>query len=316
MRIHSNATTTPKQRRFFKESSKSCRSLATIYAVSPSTIAKWKGRENVTDKTCRPNIIHYTLEGEEEKLILHLRSYGLSLDAVVDAVEPMLPHAKRVTVHRTFVRNGVNQRQKPDKEEHGKFKEYPPGYLHIDCFYLPKMEGKKRYCYVAIDRATRLVFLYVYERRDKHAAVDFLGRCLSFFPFFIRTILTDNGREFTLRTFRNKYGNKTKEPHPFGEVCSALKIDHRLTRIYTPKTNGLVERANGQIQADTVKRQKYQDAQEMILALHLWMLQFNFLRKNRVIGRKTPYQKALDWYQQQPELFIKEPAHLLHFCSQ
>jgi len=49
----------------------------------------------------------------------------------------------------------------------------------MGCFYLPKLDAKKRYCFVAIDfvaidRATRLAFLAVYENKDKKAATDFL----------------------------------------------------------------------------------------------------------------------------------------------
>ena len=40
----------------------------------------------------------------------------------------------------------------------------------MDCFYLPKLEGKKRYCFVAIDRATRLAYLAVYAHKNKEAA--------------------------------------------------------------------------------------------------------------------------------------------------
>jgi hypothetical protein len=38
------------------------------------------------------------------------------------------------------------------------FKEYEPGYLHIDVTYLPKLAGKKQYLFVAIDRATRVLY--------------------------------------------------------------------------------------------------------------------------------------------------------------
>ena len=55
------------------------------------------------------------------------------------------------------------------KEPHKSFKAYEPGYLHIDIKYLPQMadEAKKRYLFVAIDRATRWV--YVAVKKDKTA---------------------------------------------------------------------------------------------------------------------------------------------------
>ncbi len=49
------------------------------------------------------------------------------------------------------------------KEQAKKFKEYKPGFLHIDVTYLPKLDGQKYYLFVAIDRATRLLYYKVYE---------------------------------------------------------------------------------------------------------------------------------------------------------
>jgi len=227
-----------------------------------------------------------------------------------------LPKASRSSVHRLLVRHGVNRLPRPPKEPSGRFKEYLPGYLHIDCFYLPRVDTIKRYCYVAVDRATRLVFLRVYTRKTKEVAVDFLGRCLDFYPFMINRILTDNGHEYTNSTFKNRWGSWTRNPHPFGEMCAALGIDHRRIRPYTPKTNGLVERLNGLIQDETTKRHIYKDASEMIDDLGRWSLYYNFCRKHRQIGRRTPYEKTRDYYLLNPNLFIKEPAHLLDYCPQ
>ena len=43
------------------------------------------------------------------------------------------------------------------QEPHKTFKSYEPGFLHMDVKYLPQMqdETKRRYLFVAIDRATR-----------------------------------------------------------------------------------------------------------------------------------------------------------------
>jgi hypothetical protein len=44
------------------------------------------------------------------------------------------------------------------------FNDYEPGFVHIDIKYLPQMpdETSRRYLFVAIDRATRWVFLHIY----------------------------------------------------------------------------------------------------------------------------------------------------------
>lgn len=236
-----------------------------------------------------------------------------------------LPEATRSSVYRLLKRNGVSRLPKQGEQEtgqddkHGQFKDYGPGFVHIDCFYLPKLEGKKRYCFVAIDRATRLAFLFVYEHKDKKAATDFLKQCLSFFPFQVSKILTDNGREFTLKGFKNRWGSKVKDDHDFEQVCREQEIEHRTTLPYTPKTNGMVERMNGLTKENTVKKTRYVTAVEMLADLHGWFVRYNFCRKNRRIGGKTPYEAALAWHKKDPTLFIKEPTALLIYrnrCSQ
>jgi transposase InsO family protein len=169
---------------------------------------------------------------------------------------------------------------------------------------------------VAVDRATRLVFLWVYEHKNKEAATDFLARVLQFYPFEIHKILTDNGREFTLATFKNRWGSSTKKTHPFTGLCHKHEIEHRQTKPYTPKTNGLVERTNGLIKQGTTKQHTYQNAQQMKENLHFWFVHYNFHRRHRRIGRITPYEAVCRWHDKQPDLFIKEPAHLLSYCSQ
>lgn len=192
MRIHSNASTNLKQREMFQSSSQSCRSRAQKCQVSPETVSKWRKRQSPRDLSARPHNVQYAFSPEEEEFILALRGKQLSLDDVFDAVAQVLPDASRSSVHRLLVRKGVNRLPKTGQcSKVGRFKDYKPGFLHIDCFYLPRIDGKKRYCFVAVDRATRAVFLYLYDNKTKEVAVNFLGRCLSFFPFIVRTILTD-----------------------------------------------------------------------------------------------------------------------------
>ena len=326
MHYHCNATTNQKQRTRLRNSEKTCRALADEMAVSVGTVHRWKHRNQPEDRSCARKHIEYAFDEHESALILSLRQKGLALDDLTDAVQVVLSKAKRPTVHRLLVRHGVSrlpprgQQESGQDDKHGQFQDYPPGFVHMDCFYLPKLEGQKRYRFVAIDRATRLSFLAVYEHKDKEAATDFLEKCLDFFPFSISKVLTDNGREFTLHGFKNRYGSKVTTVHPFDAVCEALGIEHRLTQPYTPKTNGLVERMNGLTKEATTKEattkvHRYETAEQMSEDLHGWFVRYNFCRKHRRIGNKTPYEACLEWFAKQPELFIKEPTALLAYRS-
>ena len=316
MQIHCNAKTNPEQRLIIQNSSESCRTLARRFVVSPATILKWRKRDSNRDRSCAPIRRRYALGPQEEQIVLFLRRLDVPMDDILDKVAGCMPHLTRSSLYRLLVRHEANRLSRPEKEQSGKFKEYPPGYLHIDYFFLPRIAGKSLYCFVAIDRATRLVFLQVYDRQTKEVTRDFLSMCLEFYPFRIRKILTDNSRSFTRACFRNARGTRTLHPLPFEELCRTEGIEHRQIKPRTPKTNGLVERAIGLIQEATTGRYRYANAKEMVEALHNWFVMYNFYRPNRRIGRVTPYDKVCRYYELEPELFIKEPTHLLNYRSQ
>ena len=119
---------------------------------------------------------------------------------------------------------GVNTVPVEKKKEAAKFKEYEPGFLHVDVTYLPKLNGTKYYLFVAIDRATRLIFYYVYENKSADNSIDFIKKCKEFFPMNITHMLTDNGLEFTDRFVAK--GKKVSGNHKFDKWCAKEDIDH------------------------------------------------------------------------------------------
>jgi transposase InsO family protein len=261
--------------------------------------------------------VYYTLHEEEQRAVLCLRRFRVSLDDIVDALAPIMPCICRSNVYRLLVRQGVSKLPKDNaRAEVGKFKTYDPGYLHIDSFMLPTLDGRKRYCYVAIDRATRLVFLHVYKHKNLVSALDFLKRCKAFFPFRICKLLTDNGKEFAYSYYLTGKGKPITKPHRFGLLCKEFGIEHRRTRPYTPKTNGMVERMNGRIQRETVYRFRYRNSQDMLQSLGDWLVQYNFYRKNGRIGGQTPYQATCKWLINNPESLANETNNMLVVCSQ
>jgi IS30 family transposase len=78
------------------------------------------------------------------------------------------------------------------------FKEYAPGFIHIDIKHLSRMpdETSRRYLFVVIDRASRWVFLHIYDDQSEESSLDFLKHLQAACPIHIRTILTDNGAQF------------------------------------------------------------------------------------------------------------------------
>jgi len=168
------------------------------------------------------------------------------------------PNISRSAVYRTFVKEKINKVPVKEKDKAKKFKEYEPGYLHIDVTYLPKFDGIKYYLFVAIDKATRTLYYKVYDAKTSKNAEDFMNKCLVFFPLEITHVLTNNGLEFTNKLIKSKKGNYCQKPSKLDMVCDENNIEHRFTKPATPKTNGMIERANGIIKDNTIKKNRLQ----------------------------------------------------------
>ena len=251
--LHKNATTTPAVRAQIQQSSASEYELAAQYGISRTTVQRWKGRDTVEDRSHTPHRLQTTLNAGQEELVVYLRKQlRMPLDDLLSVVREFIhPTMGRSSLHRLLVRRGVDKLPKPSPESSPAkpFKAYEPGYVHIDVKYLPQMadEPSRGYVFVAIDRATRWVFIGIKRRKTAAAARSFLNEVAKAAPFVIKTILTDNGKEFTDRLF----GSRAKEAsgeHEFDLLCESLGIDHRLTKPRTPRTNGMVERFNSRLE--------------------------------------------------------------------
>ena len=253
--LHKQATKTPKVRAAIQASDDAGTALAERFGVTAQTIYKWRKRDSVEDRSHTPHRLQTTLTPAQEAVAVALRKTLLvSLDDLLAVVREFLnPHASRSGLDRCLRRHGVgNLRDLQAKEarpKHSAFKAYEPGYIHIDVKYLPQMadETSRRYLFVAIDRATRWVFIRIFTAKTAANARRFLRDLERSCPIRIRTILTDNGKEFTDRLFGLRKRAATGE-HEFDTLCAALEIEHRLTPPKSPQTNGMVERFNGRIE--------------------------------------------------------------------
>ena len=91
------------------------------------------------------------------------------------------------------------QAQSP-RPKHKAFKACEPGYLHVDVKYLPQManESSRRYLFVAIDRATRRVFIRICSSKTAANARRFLRDLERACPLRIRTVLTERAIDGSL----------------------------------------------------------------------------------------------------------------------
>ena len=288
------------------------RMLANKFGVSEPTVSKWRTRGILEDKSSRPDTIHYALNDFEIALVSSIRiSTWLPLDEVVDMMLPNNPSITRSAVYRTFVRKGINRLPEKERDKAQKFKEYEPGFLHIDVTYLPKIDGVKYYLFVAIDRATRTLYYEVYDAKTAVNAEDFMIKCINFFPFVITHVLTDNGLEFTNKLIKSKTGHYCQKLSKLDVVCNDNKFEHRLTKPATPKTNGMVERANGTIKSSTIKIAEYNSMDEMQKDLTKFLMYYILFRRHgslrKELNVKTPFDAIKKWHEIKPEIFLQKP---------
>ena len=194
-----------------------------------------------------------------------------------------------------------------DKKARKAFKSYVPGSIHIDVKYLPQMadENKRRYLFVAIDRATRWVFISLFADKSAANAKAFLSALYKACPIKMTRILTDNGKAFTDRLF-NYEGRSPTGAHMCDQWCAALDIEHRLTPPRNPQTNGMVERFNGRISA-ILKTQHFISGEELEQTLHRYVKLYNQHLSQSVWACQTPVEAMKDWHQSNPELFRRKP---------
>jgi len=303
---HSNARTNQHTRGIIQESELTNVELANRYSVNVKTISKHRNRDFTEDKSSRPNKIHYVLTPLEKELIRVVRILTwMELDDLTDTVVDVIPNANRSNVYRVLKAFNISRVPVEQKAKAKKFKEYEPGYLHIDVTYLPKFDGQKYYLFVAIDRATRLMYYKVYKNKTADNAVEFLKECKEYFPFYITHILTDNGLEFTDKWARGK--GVVSGNHKFDIECSEDEIEHRLTAPYTPQTNGMVERVNGTIKNATIKAEDYNNIDDIIKDLNKFLIYYNFNRRHGSLRKelkvRTPFDAVQSWFQTKPEIF-------------
>jgi hypothetical protein len=122
---------------------------------------------------------------EEERAIVCAlrRATGFPLDDLTFIVSHFLPHLNRDAVYRILKAEGLNRLPPAERtrKSHSAFRAYEVGFVHIDVKHLPKLQDRdrltrKRYLYVAIDRASRYVHLAVKDDETAASAVAFLTR--------------------------------------------------------------------------------------------------------------------------------------------
>jgi transposase InsO family protein len=280
--IHPNARTTPAVRAEIARSAEPTGQLARRYGVSTETVREWRkrGPGDCLDRSARPHKLPWKASEEERAVVCALRrATGFPLDDPTFVVRHFLPHLGRDNVYRILKAAGLSRRPvstAPEKPA-GKFKEYELGFVHLDVKHLPELrtadgECRKRFLFVAIDRRSRSVHLAVKDDETEASAEAFLKDAIAAFPFRVTHLLTDRGSCFTAEGFE--------------KLCRELGVEHRKTKPYTPRTDGMVERFNGRVQREVlgITVAGHRDLERLLAGFNS---AYN-ARRQRVLGGSSP----------------------------
>lgn len=310
--LHGSATTTEAVRRAIQNGQESLRMLATRHGINQKTVAKWKKRPTVADLPAGPKSPKSTvLTVEEEAIIVAFRRYTLlPLDDCLNALQATITQLTRSSLHSCLQHHGISRLPdvEGDKPTKKKFKSYPFGYFHIDIAEVRMAEGKL-YLYVAIDRTSRFAVVMLVKKAGRTSASTFLEALIKAVPYKIHTVLTDNGVQFT---FPPRYADgptATYMTHMFDMLCRENGIEHRLTKIKHPWTNGQVECMNRTVKEATVKRYHYDSRQQLKNHLTDFVNANDYGRRLKTLKGLTRYEYICKIWTNEPKRFKVDPIH-------
>jgi transposase InsO family protein len=217
--------------------------------------------------------------------VLHLRkTYHLGPIRIVWYLERY--HGIKISdasVYRICRRNGMNRL--PNRvgrravHTHRYAKQVPGHHVQVDVTFLnlKTKRGRtiRRFQYTAIDDATRIRALKIYDRRTQQNAIDFINYVVEKFPFRTHTIRTDRGHEFQAL---------------FHWHVADKGMRHVYIKARTPQLNGKVERSHRTDKQEFYQLLTYTDDVDLGQKLKEWEKFYNYDRPHGAFAGKTPYE--------------------------
>jgi transposase len=188
--------------------SQTCR----YFGICRESFYKWKrayekdGEQAlVNNKPCPENPKLRTPPEIEEKILYLRRTYHFGQLRIAWYLQRYLGiKISSGGVYYVLKRHGLNRLPRYVNKRtllSKRYKKQVPGHrVQVDVKFLdfqsPAGQKIRRFQYTAIDDATRIRTLKIYDRHRQLNAIDFINYVMEKFPFRIQTIRTDNGHEF------------------------------------------------------------------------------------------------------------------------
>jgi transposase InsO family protein len=312
MKLHANARLSPIGRQLLinrvEGEGWTVQSAAESAGVSERTARKWiarwrrEGEQGLLDRSSAPAVVANRTDERRIEAIAALRRLRLTGAEIAELLGMAFS-----TVSGILTTIGMGKLGRIGLEPAQRYERARPGELiHIDVKKLGRIQGgagkrvrdglkahynpRRRdaagvdrntvgweYVHIAIDDATRLVYVEVLADEKAVTAVGFLRRAVKHFASYgitVERLITDNGSPYRSTV------------HAI--ACRALGIRHLRTRPYRPQTNGKAERFIRTLLGGWAYGAIYASSTERNAALDGWIDFYNRRRPHGALSHKPP----------------------------
>jgi transposase InsO family protein len=307
MKLHANAPLGPKGRaimvRRVLEEGLALTQAAEAAGVSATAARKWvrryraEGEAGLEDRSSAPRTVANRTAEARIEAIAALRRLRMTAAEIAELLG-MAPS----TVSEILRRIGLGKlsRLEPPEPPNRYEKSRAGELVHIDVKKLGRIQGgvghridgnRRRsprgggweFVHVCVDDATRLAYVEVLADETAKSAVGFLRRARAFYRrhgIKVEAVMTDNGS-----AYRSK-------KHAI--ACRLLKVRHRRTRPYRPRTNGKAERFIRTMLGGWAYGAIYGSSAERTAALGGWLEFYNRRRRHGSLGHRPPFERLAE----------------------
>ena len=189
--------------------------------------------------------------------------------------------------------------EKPKKISYPKSKyeplkgSYPGEHVQIDVKYVPvecigfQSNYDRYYQITAIDLYSRKRILKLVNEHSSYETSKMLKTLEKDFGFKIKTIQTDNGREFC--------NEREQKKSLFEKVRKKLGIEYIRTRPYSPWQNGVVERSHKIDNELFYSKRRFKSEEEMYKSFKRYSIRTNNIAR-RVLKFRTPNEMVENYF--------------------
>ena len=273
---------------------------AAAFRVSPKTVGKWvarylaAGAAGLLDRSSQPHRSPRRLDSVRTERVLELRRGHMPGYEIARRTGISPASVSRILRRARLSRwRDLNPPPPIQRYEHPA----PGDLLHLDIKGMTRfgevslrgdgrLRGKRQHpgflaLHVAIDDHSRMAFTQMLPDQKASTTIGFLKAAVGFFATHgigIRALLTDNGSSY--------------RSHQFRQACEQMRLKHRRTRPYTPRTNGKAERFIQTALREWAYAKHWTNSQDRDAHLKPWNDFYNHQRPHGSLNYKPPISRS------------------------